>query len=236
MREPYYEDEFVTLYHGDCREVMATLEDNSIDCVITDPPYSERTHKNAKKNDSDKGYAVKAVHFDSFTYEDMRQSFDEMARLTKGWVVATVDYTYAFEFETNPPQGMTQKRIGVWVKNNPMPQPSGDRPAQGWEAISYLHKTGFRSKWNAGGSHGNYVSSLATPTGHPTPKPLPMVSSFVERFSNPGELILDPFAGGGTTLLAARSLSRRVIGVELDEQYCELIAKRLSQQTFDFGM
>jgi site-specific DNA-methyltransferase (adenine-specific) len=231
----YYQDEFVTLYHGDCFELMPTLETGSIDCVITDPPYSERTHKNAKKNDSDKGYAVKAVHFDSFTYEDMRNAFDEMTRLTKAWIVATVDYRYAFEFEDNPPEGMTQKRIGMWVKNNPMPQVSGDRPTQGWEAISYLHKSGIRSKWNGGGLHGNYVSNLATPTGHPTPKPITMVSSFVERFSNVGELILDPFAGGGTTLLAARNLGRKVIGIEKDEQYCELIANRLSQQSFDFG-
>jgi site-specific DNA-methyltransferase (adenine-specific) len=233
--KPYFDNNGVTLYNGNSFEVMAELEDASVDCVITDPPYAERTHKNAKKNDSAKGYGVKAIHFDSFSEEMLYQAYNEMSRVTKAWVISNIDYNFAFMFEANPPEGMTQKRIGVWVKNNPMPQISGDRPSQGWEAISYMHKVGVRSAWNAGGLHGNYVTNLATATGHPTPKPLAMVSSFVERFSNPDDLILDPFAVGGTTLLAARNLGRKVIGVEIDERYCELIAKRLSQEAFDFG-
>lgn len=231
---PYFENDLVTLYHCDSFQFMAELGDESVNCVITDPPYSARTHKNAKKNDSTLGYGVKAVHFDSFTEEVLYQAYDEMARITKSWIVSNIDYNHAFRFETKPPIGMTQKRIGVWVKNNPMPQISADRPAQGWEAISYLHKEGGRSIWNGGGLHGNYVTNLATATGHPTPKPLTMVSSFVERFTNPGDLILDPFSGGGTTLLAARNLGRKAIGVEIDERYCELIANRLSQEAFVF--
>lgn len=231
--KPYYEDQGITLYHGNAFDVMATLADASIDAVITDPPYSARTHKNAKKNDSQLGYGVKAVHFDSFTDKMLYQAFDEMARVTKSWIVSNIDYNHAFRFETQPPVGMVQKRIGIWVKNNPMPQISADRPGQGWEAITYLHKATGRSSWNGGGLHGNYVTNLATPTGHPTPKPLTMLHSFVERFTNHGDLILDPFAGGGTTLIAARNLQRKAIGVEVDEQWCELIANRLGQGAFD---
>ena len=215
----YYQDDYVTLYHDNSFEIMATLEDGAIDCVITDPPYSERTHAKASKKLANGVVSHGIDTFDSFTDELLYQAYDEMARLTKGWVISTLDYNHAFRFETEPPQGMRQLRIGVWVKNNPSPQISGDRPAQGWEAISYLYKKDIRAWWNAGGAHGNYVSNLATPTGHPTPKPLKMVSSFVERFTNPGDLILDPFAGGGTTLLAARNLGRRAIGVELDEAF-----------------
>ena len=65
--QPYFQNDLVTLYHGDCLEFMKTMADESVDCVITDPPYSERTHKNAKKNDATVGYGVKAIHFDSFT-------------------------------------------------------------------------------------------------------------------------------------------------------------------------
>lgn len=233
--QPYFEQEGITLYHGNSLDIMASMADESFDAVITDPPYSERTHKNAKKNDSALGYGVKAIHFDSFTEEMLFRAYNEMSRLTKSWLISNIDYNFAFKFETEPPLGMTQKRIGVWVKNNPMPQISADRPSQGWEAISYLHKTGKRSIWNGGGLHGNYVTNLATPTGHPTPKPLSMVTSFVERFTNTGDVILDPFAGGGTTLLAARNLQRKAIGIELDEKYCELIANRIGQGSFDFG-
>lgn len=235
MMQPYFQNDLVTLYNGNCFEFMNSLTDESIDCVITDPPYSERTHKNAKKNDSELGYGVKAIDFDSFTDELLLNAYNQMARVTKSWIISNIDYNHAFRFETQPPDGMIQKRIGVWVKNNPMPQISADRPAQGWEAISYLHRVDRKSVWNGGGHAGNYVSNLATPTGHPTPKPLSMVSSFVERFTQPNDLILDPFAGGGTTLLASRNLGRRAIGIELEEKYCELIANRLSQGAFDFG-
>jgi site-specific DNA-methyltransferase (adenine-specific) len=231
--KPYYQDELITLYHGDCFEVMQQLTEASIDCVITDPPYTEFVHQNAMSNRS--GKPQKEIDFEAFTDEKLYKAFETMGRLTKRWVVSTIDHRHAFQFESNPPKGLTLKRIGVWVKTNPMPQLTADRPAHGWEAIAYLHKENTPSEWHGGGSHGNYVSNLATPTGHPTPKPLTMVANFVERFSNPGDLILDPFAGGGTTLLAARNLGRKAIGIEYDQKYCELITKRLSQQAFDFG-
>jgi site-specific DNA-methyltransferase (adenine-specific) len=233
MPKPFFQNDLVTLYHGDSLEILASLGDESVDCVITDPPYTERTHQKARANTSEG--VREGISFTAFSDEDLEIALAECGRVTKGWVVANLDYNHAFNFERNPPKGLRQMRIGVWLKNNPMPQITGDRPGQGWEAISYLHKVGKKSAWNGGGQSGNYTSNLATPTGHPTPKPLKMVTSFVERFSNAGDLILDPFAGGGTTLLAARNLGRKVIGVELEEKYCELIANRLSQEAFDLG-
>jgi site-specific DNA-methyltransferase (adenine-specific) len=233
MTQPYFQNELVTLYHGDSFEVMASMADESVDCVITDPPFTERTHKGARKNTATGVQDL--IHFDSFTEEKLHIAFEQLARVTKGWVVSSLDYAHAFSFDENPPKGLRQMRIGVWVKKNATPQISGDRPAQGWEAISYLHRLDKKAVWNGGGHHGNYVTNIPQATGHPTPKSLSMVSSLVERFSNPSDLIFDPFAGGGTTLLAARNLGRRVIGVELEEKYCELIANRLSQEAFDFG-
>jgi site-specific DNA-methyltransferase (adenine-specific) len=230
--QPYFQNELVTLYHGDSFEVMESMADESVDCVITDLPYTERTHKKARAVTS--GVITEGISFDSFTEEKLFFALEECGRVSKSWVISTLDYNHAFRLETEPPAGLRQMRIGVWVKNNPTPQITGDRPGQGWEAISYLHKP-KKANWNGGGMHGNYVSNTATSTGHPTPKPLAMVSSFVQRFSNKGELVFDPFAGGGTTLLAARNLGRRAVGVELEEKYCELIANRLSQEAFDFG-
>lgn len=200
MTKLYYQDDAVSLYLGNSLEFMANLENESIDTIITDPPYADRTHKNALKTDTKLGSA-KIVNFESFTESDLYVAYNEMARITKSWIVSNIDYNYAFLFETNPPKNMTQKRIGVWVKTNYMPQLSGDRPSQGWEAISYLHKTGKRSIWNGSGKSGNYVSNVSKSTGHPTPKPLTMVSSFVERFTNYGDTILDPFAGGGNNFV-----------------------------------
>ena len=231
--KPYYESELVTLYYADSFEVMETMEEESIDCVITDPPFTKRTHKGARKN-TNKG-VQDLITFDSFTEEQLYSSFEKLGKITKGWVVSSLDYHHAFKFEDLPPENLRQMRIGVWVKKNATPQISGDRPAQGWEAISYLHRKDKKAVWNGGGHHGNYVTNIPTATGHPTPKSLAVLSSFVERFTNLGDTIFDPFAGGGTTLVAARNLGRKVIGVELNEKYCELIANRLSQEAFDFG-
>jgi site-specific DNA-methyltransferase (adenine-specific) len=231
--KPYFEDAGIVLYHADSFEVMATLENDSIDAVITDPPYAEYVHKNAKSN-RNKGHGNQAIDFQHFTQEDLFRAFEEFGRLAKSWVVSTIAFEHAYNLAQLELTNLEMKRIGVWVKTNPMPQISADRPAHGWEAIAYLHKKNKKSVWNGGGNHGNYISALATPTGHPTPKPLAMLTSMVERFTNQHALSLDPFAGGGTTLLAARNLSRRAIGIEIDEKYCELIANRLSQTAFDF--
>ena len=228
----YYSDDWVTLYHGDSFELLNNFEPKSFDVVITDPPYSERTHKSATKKATSE--IVEGVPFASFTDEDLISAFERLGQLTKGWVVSTMDYNHAFRFEDNPPAGLRQLRIGVWVKENATPQISGDRPAQGWEAISYLHRDDLRPSWNGGGHHGNYVSNIPKSYGHPTPKLLRMFEDFVSRFSNPDEIVLDPFAGGGTTLLAARNQGRKAVGIEIDEKYCEIIANRLSHGVFDF--
>lgn len=193
--KPYFENELITLYKGNAFEVMETIPDDSIDCVITDPPFTDRTHKGARKNTS-KG-VQDLITFDSFTEEQLYLAFEKLGKLTKGWIVSSLDYHHAFQFEENPPDNLRQMRIGVWVKKNATPQISGDRPAQGWEAISYLHRLDRKAVWNGGGHHGNYVTNIPKPTGHPTPKSMTMLSSLVERFSNQGDLIFDPFAGGG---------------------------------------
>ena len=190
----YYQDDLVTLYHGNSFEVMADMADSSVDCVITDPPYTGYVHKNARSNRT--GAAETHIDFEAFSEEDLMLAFDECGRLSKRWVIATLAFEHSYLFQNTPPKNLVSKRVGVWVKNNPMPQMSSDRPAHGWESISYLHRTDAKSEWNGGGSHGNYVSNTATPTGHPTPKPVKMFSSFVERFTNTGDLILDPFSGG----------------------------------------
>ena len=229
--KPYYSDDLVTLYHGDCREILPTLADRSVDCVITDPPYTERTHGKARTPER---AGIRA--FGSITDADLRAALTDMARVTRGWVIATLDYRHAVEFDVNPPSGIKVQRLGVWVKTNPTPQLSGDRPAQGWESIAYMHRADCRSSWNGNGRHGNFVSPIPPAEGHPTAKPHPMVAEWVRLFSNPGDVILDPYAGSGTTLRAAKDEGRRAIGVEIDERYCDLIARRLTQDTLFGGV
>jgi site-specific DNA-methyltransferase (adenine-specific) len=232
---PYYEDDLVTLYHGDSRELLPTFGAQSFDCVITDPPYTERTHGMAKTNRG-KGHGVKAVDFAAFTDSDLLDALTQCGRLTRRWIIATLDYAHAFSFDAAPPQGLRSLRVGVWVKDNPMPQISADRPAQGWEAILFLHRSDTKPHWHGGGKSGVWNHPVVQKTGHPTTKPLSMVSDWVRLFTDTGDQILDPFAGSGTTLRAAKDEGRSAVGVELDERYCEIAAKRLAQDAFDFDV
>lgn len=239
--KPYYEDESVTLYHGDCREFLESAADESFNCVITDPPYSERTHTNARSNSASGRARSNRVlsgirkDFGHITEAGLRTSLAECGRVSRGWVIATLDYHHAFTFEDQPPEGLRLLRLGVWLKTDPMPQISGDRPAPGWESIAYLHRSDRRSVWNGGGKHGNWYGPKEQAGQHPTAKPVRMVANWVRSFTNPGEVVLDPFAGSGTTLRAAVNEGRKAVGVELDEAYCEVIAGRLAQGVLDFG-
>jgi site-specific DNA-methyltransferase (adenine-specific) len=239
--KPYYADEAVTLYHGDSREILPAFGAQTADCVITDPPYSDWTHENVRSNsDRAKGHGNRVLSgsfgFDSITDEDVRTALVHCGRVTRRWVISNLDYRHAFGYTEDPPDGLRLLRVGVWVKTNPMPQISGDRPAQGWEAIAFMHRADVKPTWNGKGRASVWTHPTGMDrTGHPTAKPLVMVADWVRLFTNPGDLILDPFAGSGTTLRAAKNEGRRAIGIEQDEKWCELIAKRLSQGVLDFG-
>lgn len=164
----------MTLYHGDAAEVLAGLGDQSVDAVITDPPYTERTHaKSRKKLTGSRTHALiedGITAFGSITEAELEQILEECGRVSKGWVIATLDYRHAVAYDQAPPQGLKTQRVGVWVKKNPTPQLSGDRPAQGWEAIAYMHRSDTRSKWNGGGGARELLSSHTTTRGAPDSK------------------------------------------------------------------
>jgi site-specific DNA-methyltransferase (adenine-specific) len=125
--------------------------------------------------------------------------------------------------------GATYKRTCLWVKPDGKPQYRGDRPGTGYESIVACHAPG-RSTWNGGGSHGVFtVPRGGEPrTGHQTQKPLVLMEMLVRLFSNGGELILDPFAGSGTTGVAALRLGRRFLGWEKDSTYANAARRRLA--------
>ena len=228
--EPYYQDDFITLYHGGCREALKDFADEEVELVITDPPYTERVHKNSRMKGMGKPDENVGKQFASITDEELTEIMAELGRISHGWVVANMDYRHAVGYDVSPPPGLVMKRVGVWMKKNPMPQFTGDRPAQGWEAIAYMHRDDRKSVWNGGGHAGNFYMPASSGLGHPTSKPIAMLEQFVNWFSEPGDLILDPFAGSGSTLRAAKNLGRRAIGFEIEERYCEITAKRLAQE------
>lgn len=210
----YYQDDFVTLYHGDC------LKDHSewlgADVLVTDPPYGMAYESNRVK-----GRASQAVANDATT--EVRDA----ALAAWGGRPAI-----AFgKWNVDRPAGVRARLI--WSK--------GDDPGMGdltfpWgnsEEEIYVLGKGFKGKRGP-----NVPVHSKPPAGnrdaHPTPKPVPLMERLIEKC--PPGVIADPFAGSGATLVAAKNLGRRVIGVELEERYCEIIAKRCAQEVLDiFG-
>ena len=200
------------------------LDDLQADVVISDPPYGARTHDGARTGDIGDRVLVDFAPVDATTFT---QDVAKMMTITQRWVVLTCEWRHVHLLE---PLGLV--RFGVWVKPNGAPQFTGDRPATGWEAVAILHREG-KKRWNGGGRHA--VWNVPKIEGqHPTTKPMRLIHQFVQLFSDEGELILDPFMGSGTTLRAAKDLRRKAIGIEIEEKYCEIAAKRLEQEVFDF--
>lgn len=226
MITPYYERHGITIYRGDCRDVLPQI---SADVCITDPPYAEETHAGARRSRPGVTGSVPLIDFESFTQAAICETFGLIGRVIQRWCVATMDWRYMLALESSPPIGLRFVRFGVWVKPNGAPQFTGDRPATGWEAVAILHRDGGRMEWNGGGHHAVWTHPKEN-GDHPTQKPLELIKQFVSLFSDPGETILDPFMGSGTVLRAAKDLGRRAIGVEIEERYCEIAARRLAQE------
>lgn len=250
---PYYEDESVRLYLGDCREILPQLE--PVDHVITDPPYARDVYvrlsmPNTKEGSStpgrmsiplkrpNVGQSAESPRLARLAAGDIG-AIDEMldvvaaeiARLTKRWAVVYSDVETCFRWRAAlEASGMRYVRTGAWVKPDAMPQMSGDRPTVGFEPCTICHAKG-PMRWNGGGRQGvwTYGTAKVNRPDHPCPKPEPLMIHQIADFTDPGDLILDPFAGSGTTLAAAKRVGRKAIGIEVSEQYAEVAAKRLSQ-------
>ena len=210
------------LYLGDCRDILPTL--GKVDAVVTDPPYSANTHKQAKTTKGNR-WGVKLVSFGALTNEDFDEIVESCLGVSGGWVVLTCDYTHAARFYQHP----AFVRLGAWVKPNPMPQISGDRPGQGFETVLILHSGLRRKSWTRGG--GAAVWTVPTHGGGsevPTQKPLPLMK-WCLGFVPDARTILDPFMGSGTTGVAAVKLGRQFIGIELDPGYFDIARKRISE-------
>lgn len=221
--KPDYQRENVTLYRGDCMDILPQLPDNSVDCVVTDPPYAEETHKGALTNVSD---GIKPlVSFKAIDFQTLKNAFYLLP--VTGWVISTMDWRHIAEMEKSPPQGLRFVRFGIWDKPNGIPQLSGDRPSTGWEGICIMHSEGGRMKWNGGGHRAVWTHNKLNDVSHPTQKPMSLIKQLIVLFSQPNDLILDPFMGSGTTGVACIKTGRSFIGIELDQDYFNIAVERI---------
>jgi site-specific DNA-methyltransferase (adenine-specific) len=202
----YYKDEWATIYCGDCRDILPELA--KVDLVLTDPPYNV---------DKDYGEQID----DSLSQESYKNWCVEWFNLLPRPVYFTPGhFNLAMWFEIEAP-----KWVMAWFKDN---QCSRTRLGSGfmlWEPILVY---GEGQKVNQDAFY--EPISIQSDTGnHPCPKNAKAWQKLITLISQPGNLILDPFLGSGTTCYCAKKLNRRSIGIEINEKYCEIAKKRLAQ-------
>jgi site-specific DNA-methyltransferase (adenine-specific) len=252
MSAPYYQDEFVTLYHGDCRDVLPTLGAESVTLLWTDPPYG---HANMDGDLQSARVGVKGARqrpAEAIANDEagaMRLVVDEALLLAVPLLRADCccccccccggggpSPTFAWLAERMDRDGLSFFHALIWDKTARGPG-MGWRFRRDYEMLMVAHRRGGKLAWaNADYATSNIRRSKpVTDRQHPNEKPLSLASDLISLTTLQGDLVLDPFAGSGTSLIAARSLARRAIGIELSEAYCETAAGRLSQNILDFG-
>lgn len=197
---PYYTDDSVTIYHADCREWMPEA-----DVLVTDPPYGigrDGQTPSTGGHGGRKGYA----HLGWDSERPDRATFDRMLRAAPVAIVWGGNY-FA---DLLPPTG----KWLVWDKGQRINQSDGELA---WTSMPGAVRIYVQ----------NRVALMQDGAVHPTQKPLSVMRWCVAMTTG---TILDPFMGSGTTLVAAKSLSRKAIGIEIEERYCEIAARRCSQE------
>lgn len=208
--KPYYEHGGITIYHGDCREVLPTLA--IADAVVTDPPYNVGLKYGSGTDDSRDDYRDWCAEWFGMLSAPIRAISCGVANVGLWWTIHPPTWILAW----HKPAAMGRCVVGF---NN-------------WEPILLYGKPKRTIV--------DVVRATITPNaevdGHPCPKPLEWAAQQINALTQDGALIVDPFCGSGTTMKAAKNLGRRAIGIEIEERYCEIAAKRLSQEVLDLGV
>ncbi len=230
------------IIEGDCLEVMRGMADKSVDHVITDPPYEAKAHTKARRirvvgTGLGAGISRKVCEaplpFPPICDAARTHALEAFARTCRRWALVFSQAEAAHKWASA--SDVRSVRWCVWIKPDAQPQFTGDRPGVGYETIVALHAAG-RTRWNGGGRCGVFVHTKNDATAfnqrnvHPTQKPLPLMLELVELFTDPDDLILDPFCGSGTTGVACLRLGRRFIGIEKDPKYAALARERLEAE------
>ncbi len=219
--EPYYQDDNCTIYHGDCAEILPLL--GKVDAIVTDPPYGigESSKKNASRakpfgsSTALGGAHIKPKDYDTFNWDDRRPSGAVINRIQNS---SQFQIIFGGNYFNLPPTSCYL----IWDKDN-----SGDFAdcELAWTNLKKAVRM-LTYRWNgclqetSGGAKENRV--------HPTQKPIKVMEWCITHLPIKTGLIVDPFMGSGTTLIAARNLGFKSIGIDQDQRYCEIAKKRLT--------
>ena len=223
--KPYYDDGLARIYHGDCREVLGELPRDTADAIVTDPPYGQNYVSNRG--------TMGGVVGDDGTLDVPAALVLACRALRRGRHA----YIFGrFDLSTTP---LTAAVELVWDKqiigmgNLSLPWSESHEPITfAVYELSAANRAKGYGRLAARMRQGSVIRCQRVQSGeatHPTQKPVPLLRQLIESSSVMGELVLDPFMGSGSTLVAATLEDRRSIGIEVEERYCEIAAKRLAR-------
>lgn len=223
----------MTVYNEDFTLAdLSVMPWGEIDSVITDPPYSAYVHANTTSQSLKGGTRRNELGFESLTPE-LRLAIANAIAKAKRWSVVFSDFEGLHNWRDYVQiAGGTYIRAMPWCRWS-MPCLAGDRPPQGAELITayYGHGKG-RKHWNGLGNHISFNHTcLRGKDKHSTEKPLDLMLDIVSWFTDPGELVLDPCVGSGTTGLACRLLGREFVGYEIDGEWAQRARERINNET-----
>lgn len=226
---PYYDSDDITVYHGNALEIIPQLP--QVDLIVTDPPYRCISGGNTKNPNRPSG--ILSIN-DGKVFKHNDISTADYAGLFYS-VLSDPSHCYLMINNLNLEDALRDFREAGFGFHNMLPWFKGSATPSRWymknvEPILFFRK-GKAFPINDCGStsllqHPNPRKKL-----HPTQKPVQLMCEMIRNSSYVGQTVLDPFSGSGSTLMAARQLNRKAIGIELDEAYCEVIADRLEHRT-----
>jgi DNA modification methylase len=222
---------------GDCYEILKTIDDNSIDLILTDPPYNISRPSNFTKNSDNKKFNNISIDFGDWDQVeiDIESLMIEFKRVLKpgGSIIIFYDiWKCSILKSIGEKLGLKQPRVCQWVKNNPVPINSKKNYLSNGIEFFFTFVKGKNATFNSSYDKGIYNFPLChgnERTEHPTQKPLSLIKSLIEKHSKEGDVILDPFGGSGTTAIASIETNRRYFLIEKENNYYNITISRIEQ-------
>jgi len=222
--KPYYTDKYCTIYHGDCLEIMPELE--SVDLVLTDPVYKNENTNYASRNRGKrllKGIITEPKDWGIIHGSDI--DFDPNPFLDFKEVILFGGNYFSNKLPPSPKWIIWDKRNGVTPDDNADCE-------MAWTNLKGVSRIHYQL-WKGICRKGRENIAIQGDKLHPFQKPIELMKFCLNESKTKGT-VLDPFMGSGTTLVAAKELGRKAIGIEIEEKYCEIAVKRLQQEVIEF--
>jgi DNA modification methylase len=254
---PYYEADGIAIYHGDCREIIRGLNPGSVSLVVTSPPYNQMTPCQKKPSGMwatsmgagflrawrERGYSDNMPEADYTAWQtslfgEIRSVCSDDASLFYNHQLRWRDGACSHPVKWFTPDGWNFRQEIIWNRGGGM-MFNARMFVRFDERILWFVRS-EKWKWNQSAVGFGTIWNIAREQQqqgkeHPVAFPLELPARCIAAASDPGDIVLDPFMGSGTTLVAAKNLGRRAVGIDADEHWCEVAARRLGQGVLALG-